>query len=135
MISWGLSCLEFIELLAHVYSCLSSDLQSLRPLFLQMIFLPLPLFPLLLGFQYTYVGMSDGIPHVPQALLIFLHSFFYTLLRLNNFFIYKFIYLFMAALGLRCTRAFPSGGEWGLLFAAVCRLLIAVASLVAKHGL
>ena len=54
------------------------------------------------------------------------------------FFIYKFIlfYLFLAALGLRCcARAFSSCGEWGLLFVVVHRLLIAVASLVAEHGL
>ena len=47
-----------------------------------------------------------------------------------------FIYLFLAALGLRCcTWAFSSCGEWGLLFVAVHGLLIAVASLVAEHGL
>ena len=52
------------------------------------------------------------------------------------FFIFLFIYLFLAALGLRCcTRAFSSCGEQGLLFVAVCRLLISVASLVAEHGL
>ena len=46
------------------------------------------------------------------------------------------IYLFLAALGLRCcTRAFSSCGERGLLFVAVRGLLIAVASLVAEHGL
>ena len=50
--------------------------------------------------------------------------------------IYLFICLFLAALGLHCcTRAFSSCGEWGLLFVAVCRLLIAVASLAAEHGL
>ena len=43
---------------------------------------------------------------------------------------------FMAALGLRCcVWAFSSCGERGLHFAEVCRLLIAVASLVAEHGL
>ena len=48
----------------------------------------------------------------------------------------KFIYLFMAALGLRCCpRAFSSCREWGLLFVAVCGLLIAVASLITEHGL
>ena len=48
----------------------------------------------------------------------------------------KFIYLFLAVLGLRCcVQAFSSCGEQGLLFVAVCRLLIAVASLVAEHGL
>ena len=53
--------------------------------------------------------------------------------------IYLFIYLFLAALGLRCyERAFSSCGEPGLLFVAVRGLLIAVASLAAlvvEHGL
>ena len=54
---------------------------------------------------------------------------------LSFFFLNKFIYLFLAALGLRCcTWAFSSHGERGLLFTAVRRLLIAVASLVAEHG-
>ena len=43
---------------------------------------------------------------------------------------------FLAVLGLHCcTQAFSSCGEQGLLFVAVHRLLIAVASLVAEHGL
>ena len=47
-----------------------------------------------------------------------------------------FMYLFLAALGLGCcTRAFSGCGERGLLFVAVCGLLIVVASLVAEHGL
>ena len=51
-------------------------------------------------------------------------------------FIYLFIYLFLAALGLCCCIwAFSSFGEWGLLFVAVRGLLIALASLVAEHGL
>ena len=51
-------------------------------------------------------------------------------------FLNKFIYLFLAALGLRCyVQAFSSCGERGLLFVVVCRLLVAVASLVAEHGL
>ena len=42
----------------------------------------------------------------------------------------------MAASGLHCcARAFSSCGEQGLLFAAVCGFLTAVASLVAEHGL
>ena len=50
--------------------------------------------------------------------------------------IYLFIYLFLAALGLCCcTWAFSSCSEWGLLFVAVCGLLIAVASLVVEHRL
>ena len=48
----------------------------------------------------------------------------------------KFIYLFLAALGLHCcTWAFSSCGEQGLLFVVVRRLLIVVASLVAEHRL
>ena len=44
--------------------------------------------------------------------------------------------LFMAALGLHCcAQAFSSCGERGLLLVVVHRLLIAVASLVAEHGL
>ena len=51
-------------------------------------------------------------------------------------FFLNFIYLFLAVLGLRCcTRAPSSYGEQGLLFVAVRGLLIAVASLVAEHGL
>ena len=42
----------------------------------------------------------------------------------------------MAALGFRCyARAFSSCGERGLLFIEVLRLLIAMVSLVAEHGL
>ena len=54
----------------------------------------------------------------------------------KNKFIYLFIYLFLDALGLRCcARAFSSCVERGLLLVAVRGLLIAVASLVAEHGL
>ena len=52
------------------------------------------------------------------------------------FFLNKFIYLFLAALGVHCcAQAFSSCGEWGPLFVVVCGLLIEVASLVAGHGL
>ena len=52
------------------------------------------------------------------------------------FFLYKFIYLFLAALGLHCCmRAFSSCSERGPLFVAVRGLLIAVASLVVEYGL
>ena len=54
----------------------------------------------------------------------------------EDFIIYLFIYLFLAALGLCCcARAFSSRGERGLLFVAVRGLLIAVASLVSEHRL
>ena len=47
-----------------------------------------------------------------------------------------YIYLFLAALGPRCcTWAFSSCGKPGLLFNAVRGLRIAVAPLVAEHGL
>ena len=60
----------------------------------------------------------------------FAHFFFFSFLKKN-----KFIYIFLAALGLRCCMwAFSSCGKWGLLFVAL-RRLIAVASLVTEHGL
>ena len=59
--------------------------------------------------------------------------------QVGLFFIYKFIYfiyLFLAAVGLCCcVWAFSSCGERGLLIVAVRGLLMAVASLVAEHGL
>ena len=61
---------------------------------------------------------------------------------LISFFIFSRLYwgiiffLFLAVLGLHCcTRAFSSCGEQGLHFVVVHRLLLAVASLVAEHGL
>ena len=48
----------------------------------------------------------------------------------------SFFFFFLAALGLPCcTRAFSSCSKRGLLFVAVCGLLIVVASLVVEHGL
>ena len=53
-----------------------------------------------------------------------------------NIYIYIFFNLFLAALGLRCcAQAFSSCSERGLLFLAVCGLLIVVASLAAEHRL
>ena len=66
-----------------------------------------------------------------------LKDFFFLVLFLflKNKFIY-FIYSILAALGLHCCAcAFSSCGEQGLLFVAVRKLLIVVASLVAEHGL
>ena len=46
------------------------------------------------------------------------------------------MYLFLAALGLRCcVWAFSSCGKQGLLFIVVRGLLITVASLGEEHGL
>ena len=64
---------------------------------------------------------QDGCFNLRQS--IFLKNFIY------------FIYLFLAALGLRCcVQAFSSCGERGLLFVVVRVLLTEVASLV-EHGL
>ena len=52
------------------------------------------------------------------------------------FFLNKFIYLFLAVLGLCCCKwAFSSCDKRGLLFVVERGLLIAVASLVVEHGL
>ena len=60
----------------------------------------------------------------------------WSFVSLTFFFFNKFIYLFLAALGLHCcVQAFASCGERGLLFIAVHGLLIAVASLVAETRL
>ena len=75
--------------------------------------------------------MTPGIQRATSSLgqwLKLLLSFFF----LINLF---FIYLLLAALGLRCcAQAFSSCGEQGLLLVAAHRLLIAVPSLV-EHGL
>ena len=63
------------------------------------------------------------------------HKFWYVILTFL-FFSRYFLFIFLAALGLCCcVRAFSGCGEQGLLFVALCGLLIAVASLVAEHGL
>ena len=53
--------------------------------------------------------------------------------NINLFF---YLFLFLSVLGLHCcVQAFSSCGERGLLCVAVHGCLIAVASLVAEHGL
>ena len=77
------------------------------------------------------VSTRGSSPSLQKAKLELLHFF-----QFFKKFIYLFIYLFLAVLGLGCcAQAFSICGEQGLLFMAVCRLLIAVASLVAEHGL
>ena len=61
-----------------------------------------------------------------------LYYYFYLFICL---FIYLFIYLFAALDLCCCAQAFSSCSKWGLLFVAVHRLLIAVASLVVEYGL
>ena len=62
--------------------------------------------------------------------------FFFFKLRPFPFFflIYLFIYFWLHWVFHQCARAFSSCGEQGLLFIAVCGLLVVVASLVAEHG-
>ena len=75
------------------------------------------------------------LPFIPQSFS------FLSYLRSSSvsFFFFKFIYfiyLFLAALGLRCCMwAFSSCGERGLLLVVVHWLLIVVASLVVDHRL
>ena len=75
-------------------------------------------------------------PDLKYPNTFFAKSFF---ILQSLFFLNKFIYLFiylLAALGLCCCAwAFSSCGERGLLFVAVHRFLIAVASLVVEHEL
>ena len=62
-------------------------------------------------------------------------SFYFTLEYSFFFLFFCFLILFLAALGLHCSkRAFSNCGERGILFIAVCGLLIVVA-FVAEHGL
>ena len=56
------------------------------------------------------------------------------------FILLRFIYFYSFIFGLcwvffRCTKAFSSCTEWGLLLVVVCGLLAAVASLVMEHAL
>ena len=72
---------------------------------------------------------------VPPGQSLFYFILFYLFIFIFLKFI-LFIFLFLAALGFRCcTRAFSSCSGWGLRFVAGRGLLIAVASLVAEHGL
>ena len=74
--------------------------------------------------------------------MIQLHIFFFmffSIMVYHRIFVFCSLFfnkLFLAALGLCCCApAFSSCGERGLLFVAVSGPLIAVASLVAEHGL
>ena len=92
-----------------------------------------------------YLQSTAGQPTGPFSSFWFCSALdtFDLLLVFNLYLIVLFLvclfvcfYLFLAVLGLRCcSRAFSSCRERGLLFIAVCGLLIAVASLVAEHGL
>ena len=74
-----------------------------------------------------------------MGILLLLDCLLLCYINIYIFIFYKFIYfiyLFLAALGLRCcARAFSSCGERGQLFVEVRGLLIAMASTVAERGL
>ena len=72
-----------------------------------------------------------------DQMCIKMHVNIYMLWHQELLFFFKlFIYLILAALGFCCCAwAFSSCSQRGLLFVAVRRLLIAVASLVAEHRL
>ena len=77
---------------------------------------------------------QTGPPRLPWGRAIFQPG--WTLLLPGQPLRVFFCVCFLAALGLHCfVRAFSSCGERGLLFVVVHGLLIAVASLVAEHGL
>ena len=81
--------------------------------------------------QVGFIPGMQGFFNIHKSINVIHH-----MLWQRFFLIHLFIYLFLTALGLRCcTQAFYSYGERGLLFLVVHRFLIAVASLVAEHGL
>ena len=80
-------------------------------------------------------GLSQNIefPLLYSTSLLVIYFIYSSWYKLILFFFFN---LFLAALGLCCCkRVFSSCGEQGLLFVAVHGFLIAVASLVAEHGL
>ena len=82
--------------------------------------------------SYCSIKVANTVSGVSQALVTYLGGNKYD----DRGFLNKFIYLFLAVLGLRCcTRAFSICGRRGLLFVVVRGLLTTVASLVAEHGL
>ena len=75
-----------------------------------------------LKFSKMELGSSLGLYHCVALFKVLSFSFFLS--------------FFLAVLGLHCcVRAFSRCGKRGLLFIAVHGLLIAMASLVAEHGL
>ena len=72
--------------------------------------------------------------HPPQRRGMICLSFKDKMVSLPVFpFLYLFIFGYAGSSLLH--RLFSSCGKWGLLFVEVCGLLLAVASLVAEHGL
>ena len=85
--------------------------------------------PALIACRFFDDDHSDRCEVIPHYSFDLHFSIFFFI----NLFIY---YLFLTALGLCCCmQVISSCGERGLLFLAMCGLLIAVASLVVEHGL
>ena len=80
--------------------------------------------------------MSENVLPMFSSRSFMVSCLMFRTLNQFEFIFYKFIYLFLAALGLCCcVWAFSSCRERDLLFVVVRGLLITVASLVAEHGL
>ena len=83
--------------------------------------------------NYVLNNTDHNIQQIYHVQMLPNSFFFFECVLQIFFFLFK---NFLAALGLCCcARAFFSCGKWGLLFIAVRRLLIALASLVVEHGL
>ena len=89
-------------------------------------------FHLLAIVKNSAVGVSVQTSELLLSILWGKHLGVELLDHMVIFFFLQFFFfnLFLAGLGLRCcARAFSSCSKWGLLFVAVCGLLIAMASL------
>ena len=87
--------------------------------------------------MYVYISFLLKTLYIKHVLYTPTHTRTSEVSRLNKseiFFFNKYIYLFLAVLVFIASRGFSSCGERGLLFIAVCGLLIVVASLV-EHRL
>ena len=97
-----------------------------------------------------FINVSQAHCMVPSRCSVIIYGLFPRSFTLQNsysyllvqhsssFFFYLFIYLFIylwLSWVFSCARAFSSCSKQGLLFIAVCWLLIAVASVVAEHRL
>ena len=68
-------------------------------------------------------------------MVLFLSTFVDSFFFFNLFILFNLFYFWLHWVLVAARRLFSGCGELGLLFAAVCGLLIAVASPVVKHGL
>ena len=85
-------------------------------------------------FQLQVGQLEDQTQTAEKVLLVLCNVGFFCFVFVCFLKKYLFIYLFLAALGLRCCEwAFSSCCELGLLFVVVHELLIEMASLVVEH--